>query len=183
MFVFCYPKFPPDWDVLSLFRQKPAGYHALCILTVFLKQYWFPAFLHESCCLLTHRCCLKAFIHWMHFFFYVQIMCKENISNCLLFLHRMRTSCSRKAMFYFLDQCQFFRTLALWKKKSSTSWDICAKPTSCPSPTMTATMLFVWTSQHWDTNDKNINLKDNLWQSLSLHQHPEICVELVVIQF
>lgn len=142
VFVFLLSKIPSRWDILSLFRHKPAGYHALRILTMFLKQYRFPAFLLESCCLMTHRCCLKAFIHWMHFF--CANICKKNILNCWLgcevFLHRMRTSHYHA--------------------------------TSRPSPT-TITMLIVlclsapsvvW--KKWDTNYKNINLKDKLWQSI-----------------
>lgn len=182
VFVFCYPKIPPDWDVLSLFRQKPAGYHALCILTMFLKQYSFPAFLLESCCLLTHRCCLKAFIHWMHFFF-LQIFARKTFQSADCFHTECERHAAEKQCFIFGINVNFSELWHCEKKNASTNQEGSSKPTSRPSPATTATMLFVWTSQHRDTNHKNINLKDNLRQSISLHQHPETCVELVVVQF
>lgn len=150
---FLLSKIPSSWDILSLFRHKPAGYHALCILTMSLKQYRFPAFLLESCCLPTHRCCLKAFIHWMHFF--CANICKKNILNCWLerevFLHYHATSRPSSTTITMLIVLCLSAPSVAWKK--------------------------------WDTNGKNIDLKDNLWQSILLHQHPEICVELVMVQF
>lgn len=123
------------------------------------KTVQIPAFLLESCCLLTHWCCLKSFIHWMHFF--CANICEKNILNCWLgrevFLHRMRTS----------------HYHATSRPSSTTITMLIVLCLSAPS--------VVW--KKWDTNYKNIDLKDNLWQSISLHQHPAICVELVVVQF
>lgn len=77
VFVFCYPKFPPHETYCLFSDTNLLDIITSCILTMFLKQYRFPAFLLESCCLLTHRRCFKAFIHWMLF------LCKYFKKNIL----------------------------------------------------------------------------------------------------